>query len=76
MMTNQELNAMIIESLNELEFLHRQEANYIENYFTGSNESYSFLNEIRRNMERCDKIIDECQRDMLLNKLSEISNAA
>tara|TARA_R100001510_G_C7621506_1_gene182321 strand:- start:900 stop:1130 length:231 start_codon:yes stop_codon:yes gene_type:complete len=76
MMTYQELNAMITESLNELEFLHRQETNYIENYFTGSNESYSFLNEIRRNMERCDKIIDECQRDMLLNKLSEINKAA
>jgi len=75
-MTNEELHAMIIQSLNELKHLHRQEANYIEKYFTGSNESYSFLNEIRRNMTRCDTIIDECQREMLLNKLSEINNAA
>jgi hypothetical protein len=73
-MTNQELHAMIIQSVNELKRLHRTEANYIERDFDGTNESYGFLNDIRRDMERCDKIIDECQREMLLNKLSEINN--
>jgi hypothetical protein len=75
MMTYQELNAMIIQSVNELKHLHRNEANYIEKYFDGTNESYGFLNDIRRDMERCDEIIVECQREMLLNKLSEINNA-
>jgi hypothetical protein len=75
-MTHQELATMIDEQLCELAFLHRQEINYIENYFTGSDESCTFLNEIRRNMARCDEIIDECQRDMLLNKLSELNHKA
>lgn len=75
-MTNQELHAMIIQSVNELKNLHRQEANYIEKYFDGTNESYGFLNDIRRDMERCDAIIDECQREMLLNKLNELNNKA
>lgn len=75
-MTNQEIHAMIIQSLNELKRLHRTEANFIEKDFDGTNESYGFLNDIRRDMERCDKIIDECQREMLLNKLSEINEAA
>jgi hypothetical protein len=75
-MTNQQLHAMIIQSVNELKHLHRNEANYIEKHFDGTNESYGFLNDIRRDMERCDKIIEECQREMLLNKLSEINNGA
>ena len=75
-MTNQELNAMIVQSINELKNLHRIEASYVEKYFDGTDESYGFLNNIRRDMERCDKIIDECQRDMLLNKLSELNTKA
>jgi len=75
-MTHKELSAMIIQSVNELKRLHRIEASYIEKHFDGTNEAYGFLNDIRRDMERCDKIIDECQRDMLLNKLSELNNKA
>ena len=75
-MTNQQLHATIIQSVNELKRLHRNEANYIEKHFDGTNESYGVLNDIRRDMERCDKIIDECQREMLLNKLYEINNGA
>lgn len=73
-MTNQELHAMIIQSVNELKRLHRIEARYIEKHFDGTNEAYGFLNDIQKDMEHCDKIIDECQREMLLNKLSEINN--